>query len=273
MASSREKRKKELEAKLPELERKLQETNDVLAERKKTVVEKRKRSKECSSQLQAFDEHKLSQRIIKLNLEKKRIQNEATSRFEENPYIGFGTYPYERNGEKAPIEWIIIDISQGVCSIISRYCLDVKPYHKGKSQAQWDDSTIRKWLNQDFLNDAFSVEEQELIIPAENSYSSARAMDKVYLLSKEQAESWLTYIKQRKTYLTPYAAQNGESSKDGDPGESSMQTWWLGDTYRERQNIIAYYMAYNASPTKNLDKPKGVRPMVTIDLKGLLEIC
>ena len=266
------KKKKELEAKLPELERNLQRTNDVLADYKKTIVEKRKRSKECDSQLKAFDEYKLSQRIVQLNEEKKRIQNEVLRRFEENPYIGFGTYPYERNGEKAPIEWIIIDISQGVCSMISRYCLDVKPYHEGKGQVQWDESTIRKWLNQDFFNDAFSVEEQEFIIPAENPYSSAHATDKVYLLSKEQGESVLTNKQQRKTYLTSYASRNGERYRNGDQAESSISTWWLGDTYREGKDIIGYYMGYNTSPTKYLDKPKGVRPVITVDLRRLEEL-
>mgnify|MGYP000320325746 CR=1 FL=1 len=43
--------------------------------------------------------------------------------------------------------------------LLSEYGLDAQPFDtSGKERVLWKDSTIRKWLNNDFYNSAFSVE-------------------------------------------------------------------------------------------------------------------
>ena len=50
----------------------------------------------------------------------------------------------------------------------------------------WEESSIRKWLNDDFLNLAFSEEEQERILSNSQDEGRSGTNDKVFLLSMDE---------------------------------------------------------------------------------------
>ena len=79
----------------------------------------------------------------------------------------FGSYEQDKddtNG-KEPIEWIVLDKeSDGTLVLVSKYALDVKPYNENRTDVTWETSTLRKWLNEDFYNAAFSAIEQGRIL-------------------------------------------------------------------------------------------------------------
>ena len=261
------KKKKSLEARLPEIEREINELGGPLTLLKKEVVAKRRNAKLSRDQLQSFDEVKLNQRIVTLNDEKRQLLSEI-EKSGENCIIGFGTYPYKANGEKTPIEWIVINIDQGTCSMISRYCLAILPYNEYNSPSDWETSSIRKWLNKVFLKDAFSDQESKALFSVKCQYSS-HAEDKVYLMSKEQASRDFRDAQLRKTQCTPYALRVGEDITT----KKYPNNWWLGSTNRYRKIESVDFMGYDISVTKDFNKPMGVRPMITVDLKRLLEMC
>lgn len=84
---------------------------------------------------------------------------ESTVPLEVGEHITYGKYQGE------DIVWRVVDKKDGEVLLLSEYGLDAQPFDtSGKIRVSWKDSTIRKWLNDDFYNSAFSEEERENII-------------------------------------------------------------------------------------------------------------
>ena len=106
--------------------------------------------------------------------EEERLKQEEEDRLREEEFavddtlrsITFGRYEQDGNLEngKEPIDWIVLTYDEEKTLVISRYVLDNKCFNEGYEEAEWENSTIRKWLNNDFKNSAFSDAEQERII-------------------------------------------------------------------------------------------------------------
>ncbi len=77
----------------------------------------------------------------------------------QDEIIRFGRYPQGTDPEvKTDIEWSVLDRKSGRILVTSRYLLDCKSYCRWFGYASWPSSLLRKWLNVDFLNSAFSPE-------------------------------------------------------------------------------------------------------------------
>ena len=82
--------------------------------------------------------------------------------------VTFGNYEQDNNtaNGKEPIEWIILDKREdGSLVLMSKYALDSKQYNTQDTSVTWETCTLRKWLNEDFYNAAFSTQEQAKIVP------------------------------------------------------------------------------------------------------------
>ena len=79
--------------------------------------------------------------------------------------ITFGEFEQDNNADngKEAIEWQIIDIKSGKALIISCSVLDCKEFNEQGKSDSWEDSLIREWLNSDFYESAFSLEEKKKI--------------------------------------------------------------------------------------------------------------
>ena len=113
--------------------------------------------------------------------------------------IFLGNYWQSNWKKKEPIEWIILKEDDEKMYVISRYCLDRVPYSDGR-QIAWKNSFMRKWLNDYFLNAAFSEEEQKKIILAKIKTSNTQGLDKgtstqdkIFLPSKWEALFYFGY--------------------------------------------------------------------------------
>lgn len=121
--------------------------------------------------------------------------------FEYNPnvkpgeIITFGTYPHTADGNDAtPVKWRVLQNSRDELFLLSEHILDCKRYH-GKTpditwydcvDITWCDCDLRKWLNDEFYNTAFTATEKEFIKTAHctgNGEGSPDTGDKVFLLS------------------------------------------------------------------------------------------
>ena len=90
--------------------------------------------------------------------------------FEKGSFITFGTYEQDDNDSngKEDIEWLVLEVKRNKMLVISKYTLAVREYCtnlKGgvNVYGTWETSYVRNWLNNDFLNSAFSEEEKALI--------------------------------------------------------------------------------------------------------------
>ena len=98
----------------------------------------------------------------------------------------------DEKDEKQPIKWRVLSIENNTAflladrSLASRSNLDEE-----KGETSWENSEVRKWLNNDFYNDAFSEEEKQGVVlktfdnteDTEGYRSGNSTQDKVALLS------------------------------------------------------------------------------------------
>lgn len=77
-------------------------------------------------------------------------------------YVSFGKYEQDNNTSngKEKIEWLVLEVKDGKALVISKYALDCKPYNTSSTNVTWETCSLRNWLNNDFINSAFSATEK-----------------------------------------------------------------------------------------------------------------
>ena len=160
--------------------------------------------------------------------------------------LSLGTYPQGSGGEREPIEWLVLSLEGDRVLLLSRYGLDVQPYHISQEEVTWEGSTLRGWLNGSFLNDAFTQEERGRIVSVQTDNSAGQGFpfsaleeqtpveenftqDQVFLLSfLECSELFDALIAQSsglyelQAIPTPYALKRGALVS-----ADSVGSWWL----------------------------------------------
>ena len=144
--------------------------------------------------------------------------------------VFFGTYEQDNNPSngKEKIEWRVLDIQDGRALLISEYALDCKPYNTSFDNITWETCTLRTWLNNDFLNAAFSAEEKARIPtvtvsadlnPEYGTDPGNATEDKVFLLSIREADQYFTSNSDRQFELTAYAVAQDAYKNSNDAGD------------------------------------------------------
>ena len=194
-------------------------------------------------------------------------------------YIYYGSYEQDNdtsNG-KEYIEWLVLGKQNNQLLVISRYAPDYQPYHTSFAHVKWKYCTLRRWLNNDFLNSAFSVDEQEEILAKEKDSSVWYAgdtdfstEDKVFLLSESEANKYFDSDEERKCTPTDYVVALGPS--DGD-----ISAWWLRTPKKARENAFlvsgsGYISDYSVMKRNMVNRYHAVRPAIWIDLDAIAVI-
>ena len=141
------------------------------------------------------------------------------------PEIGseltFGHYEQDENltNGQEPIEWIVLDVDEAnqKAFLLSKYCLETRVVYPERVPMYWGASTLREWMNGEFLNAAFTAEEQERILTTtvtnENPHgmkgAGADTEDKLYLLSHEEILHYFPEQSSRMAYATEHAKAQG----------------------------------------------------------------
>lgn len=170
---------------------------------------------------------------------------------QEGDFLSFGAFEQDHNffNGKEEIEWIVLKIENGKALLLSKYGLDSRKYNETEGYVTWENCTLRTWLNETFLAEAFSDTEQGCILEttvknpdtfvgfdseknpvrsnvreeiAELQYHAAGGkdtIDKVFLLSIDEAKELL-----------------------GDEPETLMSTSGVSYTgYPDRQTTVTKY--------------------------------
>jgi hypothetical protein len=172
---------------------------------------------------------------------------------EEKTYDSLTFGRFDRGNGVEPIEWLILDTAEGGRKklLISRYALCCRQYNKFELKTTWETAPLRQWLNQEFLEEAFTPEEAAKIcvtdVKAEKSPAFIApdaadpgndTQDKVFLLSAQEACRYFPYDEVR----TASASKAVLPSIRGDYSIDTAQ-WWLRSTGR-RPYEAAYVMEY-----------------------------
>ena len=155
---------------------------------------------------------------------------EECKKIKEGLHISFGSYKQGANGEVQPIEWRVLKVQGSKALVISERLLDYLPYHDSEDNVTWETCSLRKWLNKDFLNEAFTAAEQKKIVTVKNSNpknpeyaikGGKDTQDKIFLLTIEDAKEYFSSDEERMAYTTDYAHKNGYD------GDYRVDYWWL----------------------------------------------
>ena len=134
--------------------------------------------------------------------------------------IKFGRYPQASKNENALIEWLVLKNDGSKALLISKYALDCQQYHTSRIFGIWKTCTLRKWLNGTFISNAFSHEEQAMILST--TTESADTKDRVFLLSRDEAWEYFSSDSTRQCQGTAYCYAQG-AYKTG----NGNCKWWL----------------------------------------------
>lgn len=161
------------------------------------------------------------------------IEHEKPSAFQIGSLKGWDIEFGHYNGK--PIKWKILRKNNGYVYMISVEELCRKYFHNNNNRESnnWVKSDLRKWLNGEFFESAFTQNEKEKICMV--------GLDKVTLLTKEEAESLM-------------------SKKE----RANNSNWWL----RSAENIfsVCYVDMDGRLRSFFANKYGGVRPVLNIRL-------
>ena len=209
----------------------------------------------------------------------------------------FGTYEQDNNTAdgKEKIEWIVLDKSGSSVLLVSKYALDRKPYNTTYTSVTWEKCTLRTWLNNTFLNSAFSITEKNKIkttnvVAAKNpdhgTNGGNNTNDKVFLLSISEAKMYFKndndvdgqtygYSAERGCKPTAYAVAQGayHFNWNSEYGEFQREYdgncwWWLrspgnGSNYAA---VVDYVGVVSSDGVEVNGDLVAVRPALWINL-------
>lgn len=108
-----------------------------------------------------------------------------TESVQDLPPVVFGAWDLG-TGSREPIRWQVLGQRSDLLLLISEDVIDVQPWHSGSGAADWADCDLRRWLNNDFYQQAFTDAERERMFPQ----SADSRTDLVTLLSTENAKQY-----------------------------------------------------------------------------------
>ena len=149
--------------------------------------------------------------------------------------IYFGNYEQDNKSSngKEEIEWKVLDKdAEGKMLLLSHYALDCRQYHNTPGQVTWETSDIRKWLNNDFISTAFTNAQKKNIKTVSlenrdnadyNTDGGNDTKDKIFLLSIDEAKTYLPSTVERVCIATKYAESQGSQLEN----LTMSCRWWL----------------------------------------------
>lgn len=196
------------------------------------------------------------------------------------------------------ISWIVLEIKDGKALLITEKNVD---YYKWKSGyysyhelPSWEDSTLRNYLNTQFLKDAFSEEEIKKIadttvvpdvedhkdrfadaLSNEERVKENETVDKVFVLSYSEAEKCFASDEERKSEPTKYTRKTNRSIEprlfhSADLAETEVRSWWLRTRIDTTNNENHYICCVTASGRLVRETPStnhAIRPVIWVSIE------
>ena len=104
--------------------------------------------------------------------------------------IEFGRYRKNDTGPAVPIEWLVLQEDEDTMFLVTQHAVAKRCFDE--DYQTWKDSEIRKWLNEEFYEQAFSSSEKQCIQPAQVDVTDWEGTsvdwteDRIFLLSMEE---------------------------------------------------------------------------------------
>lgn len=187
--------------------------------------------------------------------------------------IEFGTYEQDSiwddktTREKDPIRWIVLEKQDDRILVVSSLILDIHSYDESYSDVvTWEKCSLRRWLNNTFINNAFNATERKLILEAEvpadkhpdcDTDPGNATTDQIFLLSASEYLKYFTY--DGISRFSDYADTMREDRR--------YQTWWLRTPGEDGQTEVFCDSGNMFDGSWYRDPDGGVRPAMWISLE------
>ena len=217
---------------------------------------------------------------LKFSFEQTRLSDEVSkATLNGSSFVTFGCYEQDNNTDNGaePIEWILLESKGNKHLLLSRYVLDWKAFDESGKAATWDYSSLRTWLNQEFLETAFSEPEKKQIgknyvdnsygqgVPGINVYAGGNTSDSSFILSYAEAQRFFQTDEDRTATQTEFAKSQGV-------GKGDTCRWWLrspGMANRKGMGMCAILSDGSTGTFFKNTTLQGVRPAIWIDLDAV----
>ena len=204
----------------------------------------------------------------------------ATPTNKKNEYAVFGRYEQDVNDANGPepIKWIVLEEKDGKLLLISKDILELKKYNEEDTAVTWETCTLRAWLNNDFLNTAFSADEQAAISettvingiePSTGEDCGNDTIDKVFLLSVTECIQYFG--------IDPYGSEDFAFASLKDRNAVSKPTrsavthgaapyWWgrTSDVDSSEAQVVDQW-GYVDTKTEVTFEYRGARPVIWVE--------
>lgn len=235
--------------------------------------------KEAIDKFESLGDYKDSENKVNEAFAKYKIQKIKEANVGD--IINYGSYEQDNNisNGKEDIEWRVLAKEDNRILVISDKALDCKPFNETKENVTWRTCTLRKWLNSDFLNSAFTNAEKTHIPmvtvsanknPMYNISYKKITKDRLFLLSVSEVNKYFKNDYGRKCIPTTYAKANGVLVTSYILKNGIGTCWWWLRSPGESLDI-AVSVALNGSATGESREyvdaaTNGVRPAMWINL-------
>ena len=199
--------------------------------------------------------------------------------------ICLGTYEQDnRGGQEEAVEWLVLETNGNSALLLSRYGLEAgQPFLNRYAACTWETSSVRQWLNGDFLDNAFTASEKKCILetwvdngksqgnPNWSTVGGDGTLDRVFLLSYAEAVTYFKTNEARRCAPTDYALAQGAWTYDKYSPEGRLSgVWWLrspGETknYAACVDLIGGALYQNSVGNNYV----CVRPAMWVDMTKL----
>ncbi|MDR0818076.1 MAG: DUF6273 domain-containing protein [Oscillospiraceae bacterium] len=153
-----------------------------------------------------------------------------------------------------PIEWQVLEIDStaGKALLIPTELIGFWAYNSKNEETIWENSSIRKWLNDEFYNSVFSDSQRAAILetdienkanPNTGVGGGVNTKDKVFLLSYDEANKYFSNDGSREAEYNATEAQYSALAK-ALADKSVSENWYYKVTYDEAIGELSSYVGY-----------------------------
>lgn len=177
--------------------------------------------------------------------------------------VTFGSYWQEDTNQdgkadqkdaKQPIKWRVLSVNGDDMYLLSEKNLDAQQYSDKEDPddpamyINWESSFLNKWLNETFLQEAFSEDEQAAIIGA---------TEKIQFLSEQELIDRKYELKSTKDLITEGTSYVKQLTADDNSEVSS--SWWM---MTKDEHNYATCVDSGCVAWKNITSKAGIRPVI-----------
>ena len=183
--------------------------------------------------------------------------------------VYFGTFEQDNKADNGAesLAWVVLSKDEDKMLLLCRDAIATAQYNSEFSSTGWEQSSVRAWLNGEFLDGVFTEADSARLLPLVDKGSTEGS--KVFLLSAQEAESLLA---ERREFAAAVPSQAAEAQGAGLRANGAV-CWWLRDSGFSPK-YAAYVNSDGSVNTQGIycdNRQFCLRPAIWVRLSDIIE--